>query len=407
LLRLRSLGLRGKSAAMNEPMPNMVDLIGGNMMSPIEDPYRVYGRLRRESPVLAVNTMLGINYLVTRYDDVAFLLRNAEIFSSRGNARGIGMVMGRTLLEMDGVEHVRHRNLISPFFSPLAMRSTMPPVVEEVVNELIDEWQGEGRVDLVSRFTFIFPMRVIANIIGVPIDDHAAFHRMALDLISIADDPARGLEASQELVAFLTPLLAERRAAPQEDLLSKLLCAEVDGHRLSDEEVLSFLRLLLPAGADTTYRLTGNVLWVLLHDADLLQRVASDRSLLEKVIQEVLRWESPVQLVSRETTRDTELAGTKIPAETIVSAILGSANRDPEKFPDPDVFDLDRDNEDHVGFGFGRHYCAGSHLARLETRTAVNAVLDRLKNVRLDGDQPSRIVGVAFRSPDRLPVRFD
>lgn len=392
---------------MNQPMPNMVDLIGGNMMSPIEDPYRVYDRLRRDSPVLAVNTMLGINYLVTRYDDVAFLLRNAEIFSSRGNARGIGLVMGRTLLEMDGVEHVRHRNLISPFFSPLAMRSTMPPVVEDVVNELIDDFEGEGSVDLVSRFTFIFPMRVIANIIGVPIDDHAAFHRMALDLISIADNPARGLEASQELVTFLTPLLAERRAAPQEDLLSKLLSAEVEGHRLNDEEVLSFLRLLLPAGADTTYRLTGNVLWVLLHDADLMQRVAADRSLLEKVIQEVLRWESPVQLVSRETTRETELGGTKIPADTIVSAILGSANRDPDKFPDPDVFDLDRNNEDHVGFGFGRHYCAGSHLARLETRTAVNAILDRLKNLRLDGDQPSRIVGVAFRSPDRLPVRFD
>ncbi len=385
----------------------MERLFGGTMMSPVEDPYRVYSRLREEEPVLPVNTMLGINYLVTRYEDVAGLLRDPDLFSSRGNARGIGMVMGRTLLEMDGVEHVRHRNLISPFFSPLAMRSTMPPVVDAVVGELIDEFCKDGAVDLVPRFTFVFPMRVIAHIIGVPIDDHAAFHRMALDLISIADNPERGFAASQELVTFLTPLIQHRRAEPAEDLLSKLLRAEVDGHRLSDEEVLSFLRLLLPAGADTTYRLTGTVLWVLLHDRDLMGRVYADRDLLDKVMQEVLRWESPVQLVSRETTADTELAGVAIPAESIVSAVLGAANRDPGKFESPETFDIERDNEDHLGFGFGRHYCAGSHLARLEARTAVNAILDRLTNLRPDPEQPSRIVGLAFRSPDRLPVLFD
>ncbi len=387
-------------------MPTIQGLFGGNMMSPIEDPYRVYARLRDESPVLAVSTMMGINYLVTRYEDVTAMLRDPEVFSSRGNARAIGLVMGRTLLEMDGVEHVRHRNLIAPFFSPLAMRSEMPAVVDEIVNDLIDDFAGEGAADLVSQFTFIFPMRVIAHIIGVPIDDHAAFHRMALDLISIAEDPARGLAASQELVTFLQPLLDRRRGEQGVDLLSKLLHGDVDGHRLSDEEVLSFLRLLLPAGADTTYRLTGTVLWVLLHDPELMERVREDRSLIERVIQEVLRWESPVQLVSRETTRDAELAGAPIPAGMIVSACIGAANRDPAKFDGPNLFDIDRNNEDHVGFGFGRHFCAGSHLARLETRTAVNALLDRLKDLRLAAGEPTRIVGVAFRSPDRLPIRF-
>jgi cytochrome P450 len=394
-------------AETSRPIPTIEKLFGGTMMSPLEDPYAVYRRLREESPVLAVHTMLGVNYWVTRYDDVAALLRDPGVFSSRGNARGIGMVMGRTLLEMDGVEHVRHRNLIAPFFSPLAMRSTMPPVVEAVVDELIDDFASDGAADLVAQFTFVFPMRVIAHIIGVPIDDHAAFHRMALDLISIADDPERGLVASQELVAFLQPLVDRRRAEPADDLLSKLVHAEIDGHRLSDEEVLSFLRLLLPAGADTTYRLTGTVLWVLLHDEELLARVLADRSLLEGVIQEVLRWESPVQLVSRETTRPAQIAGVEIPASMIVSACIGAANRDPAKFERPDVFDIDRDNDDHLGFGFGRHFCAGSHLARLETKTAVNALLDRLKNLRRDAEQPSRIVGIAFRSPDRLPVRFD
>lgn len=398
------------SAAMSqagEALSTIQRLFGGTMMSPVEDPYAVYDRLRAETPVVPIHTMLGINYLVTRYEDVAAVLRDPEVFSSRGNARGIGLVMGRTLLEMDGVEHVRHRNLIAPFFSPLTMRSTMPPVVQAVVDELIDDFVDDGVADLVGQFTFVFPMRVIAHIIGVPIDDHTAFHRMALDLISIADDPERGLAASQELVTFLQPLVEQRRVDPADDLLSKLVHAEVEGHRLSDEEVISFLRLLLPAGADTTYRLTGTVLWVLLHDDELRQRVLAERSLLDRVMQEVLRWESPVQLVSRETTRPTRLAGVDIPAEMIVSACIGAANRDPAKFERPAVFDVDRDNDDHLGFGFGRHFCAGSHLARLEARTAVNALLDRLPSLRRDEAAPSRIVGVAFRSPDRLPVRFD
>lgn len=392
---------------MTTPAMTMEKLFGGTMMSPVEDPYRVYRRLRDEQPVLAVNTMMGVNYLVTRYADAAAVLRDSATFSSRANARGIGLVMGRTLLEMDGVEHVRHRNLIAPFFSPLAMRSTMPPVVGTVVNELIDDFIADGAVDLVARFTFVFPMRVIALIIGVPIDDHAAFHRMALDLISIADDPVRGLAASEALVTFLTPLIAERRARPTDDLLSKLLGAEVDGHRLSDENVLGFLRLLLPAGADTTYRLTGTVLWILLHDGDLMQRVRENRALLEDVIQEILRWESPVQLVSREATRDVELAGCVVPAGEILAVMIGAANRDPAKFDDPDTFVVERRNDDHLGFGFGQHYCAGSHLARLETRTAVNAILDRLPNLRLDARAESKIVGLAFRSPSRLAVMFD
>jgi len=387
-------------------LTKIVDLFGGNIMAPIADPYSVYRRLRDESPVLAVSTMMGVNYLVTRYDDVVRVLRDADAFSARGNGRGIGMVMGRTLLEMDGKEHVRHRNLIAPFFSPLAMRSSMPPVVESIVHELIDGFADAGQAELVRDFTFVFPMKVIAHIIGVPIDDYAAFHRMALELISIADDPERGLAASQSLVAYLKPLLDERRRRPREDLVSKLLVAEVDGHRLDEEEVLSFLRLLLPAGADTTYRLTGTAIWVLLQQPDLLEQVRSRPELVDSVLQEVLRWESPVQLVARESTREIEMAGVVIPAGQLVSGMVGAANRDPDKFPDPDRFDLERNNDDHLGFGFGQHFCAGSHLARLEARTAITALLERLPRLRAADDGDSRIVGVAFRSPNRLPVVF-
>jgi len=377
------------------------------MMSPIPDPYPVYRRLRDEQPVVALDTMMGVIHMITRYDDVSMILRDQRRFSSRGNARGIGMVMGRTLLEMDGVEHVRHRNLISPFFSPLSMRSSMPPVVEEIVNDLIDGFAGDGRADLVKQFTFIFPMRVIAHIIGVPIEDYAEFHHMALDIISMGDDPERAFAASQALVEYLKPLLARRKADPTDDLLSKLLHAEIDGHRLSDEEVINFLRLLLPAGADTTYRLSGTCLHVLLTQPAVHKAVAADRDKIDDLIQEVLRWESPVQFVSRETTEPVSVSGYDIPAEALISVTIGAANRDERKFPDPDRFDLGRKNDDHVGFGFGQHFCAGSHLARLETRTALNALLDRLPNLRHDPDQTSRVVGLAFRSPDRLPVLFD
>jgi cytochrome P450 len=382
-------------------------LFGGSMMSPIVDPYPVYKRLRDEEPALPVNTLMGVVYMITRYDDVLAVLKDGRRFSSRANARGIGIVMGRTILEMEGKEHVRHRNIISPFFSPRAMKAEMPELVSGIVHRLIDGFAGDGHADLVQQFTFTFPMEVMASIIGVPVDDYHAFHRMALDLISVGDDPARGFQAAQDLVAYLTPLMEARRAEPRGDLLSKLMHAEVEGSHLTDEEVLGFLRLLLPAGAETTYRLTGSCLFALLRHPEVYEAVRADRSTIDRLIQETLRWESPVQFVSREATEDLEISGRPVPAGALLSVTVGSANRDERHFADPDRFALDRKNDDHLAFGFGAHFCAGSHLALLEARTALNALLDRLPNLRLDPNQESHVVGLAFRSPNRLPVRFD
>jgi cytochrome P450 len=382
-------------------------LFGGSMMSPIVDPYPVYKRLRDEEPALPVNTLMGVVYMITRYDDVLAVLKDGRRFSSRANARGIGIVMGRTILEMEGKEHVRHRNIISPFFSPRAMKAEMPELVSGIVHRLIDGFAGAGHADLVQQFTFTFPMEVMASIIGVPVDDYHAFHRMALDLISVGDDPARGFQAAQDLVAYLTPLMEARRVDPRGDLLSKLMHAEVEGSHLTDEEVLGFLRLLLPAGAETTYRLTGSCLFALLRHPEVYEAVRADRSAIDRLIQETLRWESPVQFVSREATEDLEISGRPVPAGALLSVTVGSANRDERHYADPDRFDLERRNDDHLAFGFGAHFCAGSHLALLEARTALNALLDRLPNLRLDPDQESQVVGLAFRSPNRLPVRFD
>jgi cytochrome P450 len=250
-------------------------------------------------------------------------------------------------------------------------------------------------------------MQVMATIIGVPVEDYHAFHQMALDLISVGDDPPRGFAAAQSLLGYLQPILERRKVEPTNDLLSKLVHAEVDGNRLTDDEVIGFLRLLLPAGAETTYRLTGSCLFALLGFPEVQEEVRADRRKIDLLIDETLRWESPVQYVSRETTAAALLSGCAIPAGAMLSVAVGSANRDERHYEDPDRFDLQRKNDDHVAFGFGPHFCAGSHLARLEATTALNALLDRLPNLRLaPGEQP-RVVGLAFRSPDRLPVVFD
>jgi cytochrome P450 len=387
-------------------MPTQIDLFGGTMMSPVPDPYSVYRRLRRDQPVLAMQTIMGVSYLVTRYDDVLTVLRNAALYSSRANGRGIGIVMGRTILEMEGKEHVRQRNIVAPFFTGKALKGDLPEVIAGLAHRLIDRIAAEGRAELVSDFTFTFPLRVMAHIIGIPIQDHAEFHRWALDLVSVGDDPPRGFAAAQAIVDYLRPVLHQRLAEPGTDLLSRLVHAEVDGQRLTEEEVLSFLRLLLPAGAETTYRLLGSMLFALLTHPAQLEEVRADRAKLDLVTDETLRWEAPVQYVSRETTAPAVLSGVEIPEGVLLSVAVGSANRDENHYPDPDRFDVHRRHDDHLAFGFGQHFCAGSHLAALEARLALNALLDRLPDLRLEPGHESQVVGLAFRSPNRLPVLF-
>jgi len=387
-------------------MPDLVDIFGGHFMSPVADPYRAYARLRQDEPVKALDLWMGPGYLVTRYDDVRTVCTDPATFSSRSNANGIGLVMGRTILEMDATEHSKHRNIIAPAFVPKALRSDLPDLIGAMVHELIDRFAGDGGADLVAQFTATIPIRVIAYVIGIPMEDYKTFHHWGLDIIGFTDDPPRGYAAAQNLVEFLRPLLAQRRAAPTGDLMSRLAHAEVDGERLSDEEIFSFLRLLLPAGAETTFRLIGNLLYALLSHPAALEEVRAERHTVDWAIEETLRWESPVQYASRETAQPTALSGVALPAGAQILLALGSANRDERHFADAARFVLHRRPEEHFAFGFGRHFCVGSHLARLEARIAVNAILDRLPNLRFAAEAEP-IVGLAFRSPTALPVRFD
>jgi cytochrome P450 len=266
-----------------------------------------------------------------------------------------------------------------------------------------------GSANLVPDFTFLYPLTVFVQILGLPEEDAGDFHRWGIDLTHVAADPERGLHGSACLAEYLEPVVKDKRRNPTGDLICKLIEAEVMGEKMTDAEIISFLRLLITGGADTTYHLLGNVLHTLLNDAALLELVTNDRSKLEPLLWESLRWESPVQFVSRQTDKETEIAGVTIPDDSPVLILLGSANRDEKAFSQPDVFDINRDQGKSLAFGYGRHYCAGAEFGLTEATIGLNALLDRLHDLRFDSaaDSMSKIRGVAFRGPSHLKVLFN
>jgi cytochrome P450 len=281
-------------------------------------------------------------------------------------------------------------------------------LVEPVIAGLLDDIAPLGRADLVASITSQYPVQVICGIVGVPLADHARFAQWAEEINTGPLDPDRGMAASRAMRDYLTPLVEARRAEPVGDLLSELVHAEIDGERLTDEKIYGFLRLLLPAGAETTFRVMGNALVALLtHPEEMARVVADPDGRLPEVIEETLRWETSVTMVSRVATVDTEIAGCPVPAGSPVNVLTGSADRDADRFDDADEWRLGRPAQHHLAFGTGPHQCLGMHLARLELRAGLAAILRRLPDLRLDPDAPApRIQGYAFRGPDTLPVLF-
>jgi cytochrome P450 len=390
------------------------DVVGGN----IRDPYPRLHELRRQSPVHSGPIDMGEGaddvepgrpppVTVFGFDEVVQVLRDNETYSSVVYEGVVGMVMGRTILQMDEPEHRVIRGLVAPSFRSKVLERWEEDLVAVVVNELIDGFIGDGRADLVRTLTFNYPVQVIARILGLPRSDYPSFQRWALELTSVAANWDRGMAASDALRAYFADVMEDRRAHPGDDLISDLVRAEVDGERLTDEEIFSFLRLLLPAGVETTYRVSGSLLFALLHDRPQLEALYQDRSLYPQAFEEAVRWEPPVTVILRRAVRDAELAGVRIDEGADVALMIGAANRDERKYTDPDRYDMFRTMRQHVGFGFGVHVCLGMHLARMESRVAINTLFDRLGPFTLDPDADApHIEGMAFRSPLSLPVVF-
>jgi cytochrome P450 len=403
----------GTTAVSFDPF-ELKDVVSGTIL----DPYPRMHELRRQSPVHTGPVDLGDGMplsgpsgpapvTVFGFDEVVSVLRDNETYSSTVYEGLMGSVMGRTILQMDEPEHRMARAMVSQSFRSKVLERWEETLVAVVVNELIDSFIDRGEADLVREVTFTFPAQVIAHILGLPRADYPSFQRWAIELTSVAANWERGMAASAALGEYFAAVMEERRAIPGDDLISDLVRVEVDGERLTDEEIYSFLRLLLPAGVETTYRATGNLLFGLLGDRTQFEALYHDRSLYPQAFEESLRWEPPVTVILRRATRDTELAGVAVDAGADVGLLLGAANRDERKYVDPDRFDMFRPVRQNLGFGFGVHVCLGMHLARMESRVAINTLFDRLGLFTLDpAAEPPHIEGLAFRSPLSLPVVF-
>jgi cytochrome P450 len=383
-------------------------------------PYPILADLRAKGAVHVGMPDLGLvdqdpehpTFTAFTYETVRAVLSDPETYSSAGYAAIMGAVLGPTILEMDPPMHGAYRSILQLAFTKVAMRRWETALVEPLVDEMIDDFvEAAGasrRTDLVRNLLFAFPVRVIADLLGLPKEQLPAFHRLAVEVIGVTVDMDRAIAASAQLRTMLEPILAERRRAPADDMISLLAEAEHDGQRLTDEEIYSFCRLLLPAGAETTYRSSSNLLFGLFTHPDQLDAVRDDRSLLPDAIEEGIRWEPPLLLITRTATRDAELDGRAIPEGSTMVTSLGSANRDETRWPDADRFDIFRERKPHIGFAVGPHTCLGMHLARMETQVALTSLFDRLPGLRPDPDAPAPYIsGHIFRAPPRLDVVWD
>lgn len=381
-----------------------------------EDPYPVYRELRDRYPLYR-NDELDFWALSRREDVAKALLSPNTYISGKGIAVGLGEPpagSGATasvplLIMMDGHEHQQLRGLVSGAFSPRRV-AALEPAIRKIATNLIDRLCDRAEPDLVLDFSNPFPTTVIAELLGVPSADHNQFKEWSNKITQF--DPAKtdGVHPSAEsgpaaeLAAYLVAVIEERRKEPRDDLLSRLIAAEVEGRKLSLPELIGFSFLLLVAGHETTTNLISNALVLLDQYPDERKKLIEDPSLIPNAVEEFLRFDAPVQGLARTLTRDVEWHGETIPEGGQVLLLFASANRDERYFSEPDRFDVTRSAKDHLAFGFGKHFCLGSGLARLEARIAFETLLARIPDFRLCDDKVERLCSGPIRGAVKLPV---
>lgn len=392
------------------------------------DPYPYYAYLRSDGGIHKEEPF-GL-WVVSRYEDVVHVLKNPQIFSSAAmgalssgavSAAGRSVSSGaertlseaKSLIATDPPDHERMRHIVNRGFTPRRV-AELESRVREIAEEMVDQILPSGSMELVHDVSVPVPVRVIAEMLGVPAERYREFRRWSDAMVSSISstqtevDKESLAEARRELVEFLTEVAEERRKNLKDDLFSTLVRAEQEEGVLSHAEVVSFGLLLLVAGNETTTNLIGNAMVALLDNPDQLERVQKDPKLISKVVEETVRFNTPVQALLRQPTEDVILAGQKISAGERMFVLFASANRDEQQFPEPDRFDIDRDTRGHVGFGFGIHFCLGASLARLEARVTLETILSRCRNLRRDECEPIEWVdSFLLRGPRKLMLRFD
>ena len=383
------------------------------------NPYPFYRRLREEDPVHA--SPLGI-WVLTRYEDAVMVLRDArfgregiaELQEARLGAARARPKNSRDMLFRDPPDHTRLRSLVSRAFTPRVVEE-MRPHIQEIVDGLLDRVKGSGGMDVIEDLAYPLPVRVICEMLGVPTSDQEVFRQWSADIARSLDAalyPAdsgvgtRGQEASDALKEYFRSLIAVRRKHPRPDLLSGLIAAEEQGDKLSEAELLSTCALLLIAGHETTVNLIGNGLLALLQHPAELRALAEDPARIQTGVEELLRYDGPVQRTSRMTMADVEIGGKQIPKDRVVVAAIGAANRDPAYFTDPERLDVRRKENRHIAFGFGIHFCLGAPLARIEGQVAIGTLLRRMPALKLVSDNPEWRESSVLRGLKTLPVTF-
>ncbi|GFE20190.1 cytochrome P450 [Streptomyces libani] len=385
------------------------------------DPYPAYRILREHYPLF--HDPGTDSFLISRYEDVARAFRDPVFTSDNYEWQLEPAHGGRTLPQMSGREHAVRRALVAPAFRGRELREKFLPVIERNARELIDTFRDAAETDLVARFATRFPINVIVDMLGLDRADHDRFHGWYASVVgflsNLAQDPEiadAGLRAARELAAYLLPVIQERRAAPGDDLLSTLCTAEVEGTRMNDQDITSFVSLLLAAGGETTDKALAALFRNLLAHPDQLAAVRADRSLIPAAFAETLRYTPPVQMIMRQPAAEVTLSGGTVPAGATVTCLIGSANRDERHYARPDTFHVLRGDltpatafsaaAEHVAFGLGRHFCVGALLAKTEVEVAVNQLLDAFPAMDFaEGTAPAD-AGVFTRGPERLRVRL-
>ncbi|WP_308282589.1 cytochrome P450 [Pseudonocardia nigra] len=393
-----------------------------NILSPefAADPYSAYRVMRDEHPLIWFEPMQS--YIISRYVDVERAFKD-PVFTSRNYHWQLEPVHGRTILQMEGREHSTHRNLVAPAFRGRDLMTKFVPVIEQNSRALIDAFRADGQVDLVGQYATRFPINVIVDMLGLPKADHLHFHRWYTSIMAFLSNlsgderaAADGLRTKAEFEDYMIPIIQARRENPGDDLLSTLCSAEIDGVRMTDEEIKAFCSLLLTAGGETTDKAIASVMSNLVQHPEQLQAVREDHSLVSAAFAETLRYSPPVHMIMRQPAEDVELSGGVVEAGKTVTCLIGAANRDPVKYANPDEFDIFRTDLDrgraytaganHTAFCLGRHFCVGAMLAKTELDTGIAQLLDAMHDIRFADGAPPPEHGVFTRAPASLRLTF-
>jgi cytochrome P450 len=388
------------------------------------DPYPAYRALRDQGPVYRD----GHTWYVTRYALIKAVAHDPRLGkgpvtqalvaalppAARQAAQPFSDSISKNMLRVDPPDHTRLRGLVSKAFTPRTVEG-LRPRIEGLVTDLLDTVRPAGGMDVIRDFAYPLPAIVIMEMLGIPPEDRDRFKAWSDDQFAFLGgrfpgDPLetarRAGDSTLAMNKYLRGLIAERRQAPQVDLISSMIAVEEQGERLNEQELMATTSLLLGAGHETTTHLIGNGLLALLHHPSQLWRLREELALLPLAVEELLRFDGPVQFVNRVPSADLDIGGITIPAGDTIVLVLAAANRDPAQFSGPDRLEIARRPNDHLGFGFDRHFCLGAHLARVETQIALSALLTRFPDLTLATEtlewQPNPLI----RGLRSLPVRF-